>query len=477
MTVRYLTLSLLLATTTGCSMTPKIMLPASPVADTYPVASGTEALPEWRGMFGDARLQRLIALSLDKSRDLRIAALNAEAARAQVRIQRAQSLPAVNVESGYTRQRQPAGVAGAGVGLTPGMGSGTAPTGFTFGQFTAQAALTSFEIDLFGRLRALNEAAFHRWLASVEARRAVRLTVMGAVAEAYWNERLADEQLALTAATLADWRTSLDITRRRHDAGQASGLDLAQAEGLVRQAQADLAQRERERALATNALTLAVGAPLPTDLPAPVSLIDQPICTALAAGTPSGLLLRRPDIAQAEQDLHAANADIGAARAAFFPRVSLTAALGFASLALDTLFRGDNRSWSYTPAISLPIFRGGELRGNLDLARLRTSTAVATYEKAIQTGFRDVADGLAAQTTYGTQLTEQHAVVIEAERRVSLSNLAYRAGQTGRLELLDAQRSTYAARQTALTVRRDQLTAASALYRALGGDTRAEDLR
>lgn len=469
--MRSLILTVMLVTTAGCSMTPKLKLPTPPVADAYPVVSGSEGLPEWRDMFGDARLQRLIALSLDESRDLRIAALNAEAARAQVRIQRAQSLPTVNVDGGYTRQRQPASVAGAGVGLTPGTGAGTAPTGFTFGQFSAQAALTSFEIDLFGRLRALNEAAFHRWLASVEARRAVRLTVIGAVADAYWNERLADEQLALTATTLTDWRTSLDITRRRHDAGQASGVDLAQAEGLVRQAQADLAQRERERAQATNALTLAVGAPLPPDLPVPVPLIDQPLRTALSAGTPSDRLLRRPDIAQAEQELRAANADIGAARAAFFPRVSLTAAFGFASLALDTLFQGANRSWSYSPAISLPIFRGGELRGNLDLARLRTSTAIATYERAIQTGFREVADGLAAQATYGTQLTEQRAVVTEAERRVSLSNLAYRAGQTGRLELLDAQRATYAARQTALTVRRDQLTAASALYRALGGDT------
>ncbi|WP_332786311.1 efflux transporter outer membrane subunit [Sphingomonas sp. PB1R3] len=467
--MRYLPLPLLLATT-ACSMTPKLTLPTPPVAAAFPIASGTEALPEWRRMFGDPRLQTLIALSLDANRDLRIAALNAEAARAQVRVQRAQSLPGLNVESGYTRQRQPAGVAGAGVGLTPG---GEA-TGFTFGQFSAQAALTSFEIDLFGRLRAMNEAAFHRWLASVEARRAVRLAVIGAVADAYWNERLADEQLALTRSTLADWRASLDITRLRRDAGQASGADVAQAEGLVRQAQADLAQRERELAQATNALTLAVGAPLPGDLLPPTPLMEQPIRTALAVGTPSDLLTRRPDIAQAEQDLRAANADIGAARAAFFPRVSLTAAFGFASLTLDSLFQGANRSWSYSPAISLPIFRGGELRGNLDLARLRASTAVASYEKAIQTGFREVADGLAAQATYGRQVTEQRAVVTQAERRANLTDLAYRAGQTSRLELLDAQRATYAAQQTALIVRRDQLTAAAALYRALGGDTEAQ---
>lgn len=467
--MRYLPLTLLLATT-ACSMMPRLTLPTSPVAEAYPAPSGTEVLPERRGMFGDPRLQSLIALSLDANRDLRIAALNAEAARAQIRVQRAQSLPGVNVDAGYTRQRQPASVAGAGVGLTP----GSEATGFEFGQFSVQAALTSFEIDLFGRLRAMNEAAFYRWLASVEARRAVRLAVIGAVADAYWNERLADEQLALTRSTLTDWRASRDITRLRRQAGQASGADLAQAEGLVRQAQADLAQRERELAQAANALTLAVGAPLPSDLLPPTPLMEQPIRTALAAGTPSDLLTRRPDIGQAEQDLRAANADIGAARAAFFPRVSLTAAFGFASLALESLFRGTNRSWSYSPAISLPIFRGGELRGNLDLARLRTSTAVATYEKAIQTGFREVADGLAAQATYGRQMTEQRAVVAQAERRAHLTDLAYRAGQTSRLELLDAQRATYATRQAALTVRRDQLTAAAALYRALGGDTEAE---
>ena len=469
MTMRSLPLALLLATT-ACSMTPRLPLPTPPVADAYPLAGGSEALPAWRDMFGDARLQSLIALSLDANRDLRIAALDAEAARAQLRVQRAQARPGAHVDAGYTRQRQPASVAGAGIGLTPGNG----PTGFEFGQFSVQTALTGFELDLFGRLRALNEAAFHRWLASVEARRTVRLTVIGAVADAYWNERLADEQRALTRSTLADWRASLEITRLRKDAGQASGADLAQGEGLVRQAQADLAQREREWVQATNALVLAVGAPLPRDLPPPTPLMDQPICTALAAGTPSDLLTRRPDIAQAEQALRAANADIGAARAAFFPRVSLTAAFGFASLALESLFQGANRTWSYAPAISLPIFRGGALRGNLDLARLRTSSAVATYEKAIQTGFREVADGLAAQATYGAQLAEQRGVATQAERRATLTGLAYRAGQTSRLDLLDAQRATYAARQSALIVRRDQLTAAAALYRALGGDTAAE---
>jgi NodT family efflux transporter outer membrane factor (OMF) lipoprotein len=418
-------------------------------------------------MFGDPRLQRLSAQALNENRDLRIAALNANAARAQIRVQRAQGLPGVTLDAGYTRQRQPTGVAGAGVGLNPGDNNGN--TGIIFGQFSTQLALTSFEIDLFGRLRAQNNAANERYLGSREARQAAKLTVIGAVAEAYLAERLADEQLRLAEVTLADWRASLDIVRHLKAAVQASGVDLAQAEGQVRQAEADRAQREREREQATNALTLAVGAPLPDDLPQPIALMDQPIRTELVAGAPSDLLLRRPDIAQAEHELRAANADVGAARAAFFPRLSLTGAFGFASLALDTLFKAGNRSWSYSPAISVPIFRGGELRGNLDIARIRSSIAVATYEKVVQTAFREVADGLAARATYTTQLGAQRYVVQQAQKRVALAKLSYQAGIVGRLELLDAQRTAYAAQQALLIVRRDELTSASALYRALGG--------
>lgn len=470
MMTRAFSLALLLATT-ACSMTPNLALPPAPISPAYPVIAGTggpdagEALPDWRTMFADPRLARLIEIALDSNRDLRIAALNADAARAQLRVQRAQSLPGLQAEGGYTRQRQPAAVAGAGVGLTPGSG----PSGFEFGQFTAQAALASFEIDLFGRIRAMNAAAFHRWLASLQSRRAVRLAVIGTIVDVYLNERLAAEQLALAEATLADWRNSLDLTKRLKEAGQASGVETAQAEGQVRQAQADVAQRQREKMQATNALALAIGAPLPGDLPPPIPLLDQPMRTELAAGTPSMLLTRRPDIAQAEEELRAANADIGAARAAFFPRLSLTGAFGFASIALRGLFDDANRAWSFAPQVSAPIFRGGELRGTLDLAKLRASVAVATYEKAIQTGFREVADSLVARATYATQRGELRAAAEQAQRRAELAALSYRAGVTGRLELLDAQRALYAAQQAVLIVRRDELAGAAALYRALGG--------
>jgi NodT family efflux transporter outer membrane factor (OMF) lipoprotein len=454
----------------GCSMNPRLDMPAAPVASAFAGAASTEgasdAALDWKEMFGDPRLQRLIETALNDNRDLRIALLNADAARSQFKVQRASQLPAVETQGNYTRQRQPAGVAGAGVGL--GSDSNQA-SGFEFGQFTAQAALSSFEIDLFGRLRSQSQAAFETYLASREGGRAARITIISTVAEAYLAERLAEEQLRLTQATLTGWQASLDLNRKLREAGQNGDLDVVQAEGLVRQAEADQAQRRRELALATNALTLAVGSPLPSDLPVPIALLDQPVRTQLAAGLPSDLLLNRPDILQAEHELRSANANVGAARAAFFPRLSLTAAFGFTSLALGDLFRGDNRSWSFAPAISAPIFQGGQIGANLDLAKIRKSIAVANYEKAIQTAFREVADGLAGRETYVTQASKQSAVVATADRRLELSKLRFRAGVDSRLDLLDAQRSLYSAQQTLLAVQRDEMSNAIALYKAIGG--------
>ncbi len=465
------TLLCVLLAITACTMTPRLTLPTSPVAGAYPLAMGGEAVADWREMFGDPRLQRLIALALDQNRDLRAAALDAEAARAQIRIQRAQGLPGIGLDSSYTDQFQAQKIAGTGVGIS---GSGGSSGNPTYSQASAQLSVTSFEIDLFGRLRAQNEAAKERYFASVEGRRAVRLAVIGAVVDAYLAERLADEQQRLTAMTLADWRASRDITRSLKGAGQASGVDIAQAEGQVAQAQADLSQRERERMQASNALTLAVGAPLPADLPSPVNLMNQPIRIALAPGTPSDLLTRRPDIARAEHDLRAANAEIGAARAAFFPRISLTSAFGFSSRALASLFSAGSQIWSYTPTLSAPIFRGGELHGNLDLARIRSSQAVTNYEKTIEVAFREVADGLAARATFTRQLVDEQEAARQAERRAALALASYRAGISRRLEVLDAQRSAYAAQQTVLTLRYGELINASALYRALGGSLEDE---
>ena len=434
----------------GCAAE-KAPLPKAPVAANYAV---TEALTPltWREFFADARLQRLIALALNENRDLRIAVLNAQAARGALLVARGAQLPTLEAQGGFTGAQ----TAGGGFG------------GFRYDQFSGQIALTSFEIDLFGRLRAQSRAAFDRYLASEAGRRASELTVVGAVAEAYVAERLAQEQWQLTSSTLADWRVALDLTRRLHDAGQASGSDLAQAEGLVRQAEADLAQRQRERETTAHALSLAVGAPLPVDLPAPIGLMLASMPDHLGAGLPSDLLTRRPDIMQAEYNLRAAQADVNAARAAFFPRLSLTGALGAVSPGLSGLFSGANKAWNYAPAASLPLFPYAALRGNLRQAKAQQGIAVATYEKAIQTAFAEVADGISAQQTYGPQIHAQGAAADAADRRVNLSKLRYQAGVDSRLELLDAQRSAYSARQTLLSTRASALLGMIGLYRALG---------
>ena len=449
----------------GCSMNPKLERPALPVQSAFPAAAPAEpasaAMIEWRGVFADPRLQRLIALALENNRDLRIATLNVEAARAQFRVARGAQLPSIEANKNYTRQRTSAGASAAP--------PGSAGSGAEFGQFSANAALTNFEIDLFGRLRSQSQAAFERYLASDAGRSAAQAALVGSVVDAYLAERLAEEQLALTGRTLAAWRQSLDIARRLRQAEQNSGVDIAQAEGQVRQAEADLEARKRAHAQTGNLLQLLVGTPLPADLPPPASLMDQPIRTQLPAGLPSDLLVNRPDIRQAEHELVAANADVGAARAAFFPRLSLTGLLGMVSPTFSRLFEGENRSWSFTPQITQPIFRGGSLRGELRLSEVRKSIAVAQYERAIQAAFREVSDGIAGRATYGRQVEAQAAAAEAASRRARLADLRYRAGIDARLDLLDAQRSEYAARQALLDLRRDELSTAAGLYRALGG--------
>lgn len=450
----YTSLALLLG---GCALTPPLERPALPIAAVY--ADGTDTAGNaadlgWRQMFGDPRLQALIATALDNNRDLRIAVLNMEAVRAQYGIERSALLPQVDANLRSGRERTPANRS------IPAIAQGTHAAG---------VAISAFEIDLFGRVRALSEAALARYLASAEAARSARISLVAAVADAYIEERLAMEQLRLTETTLADWRQSLNLARLLKDAKQNSGLDVAQAEGQVASAEADLEGRRRELKQARNALTVLLGTAIPGDLPAGMPLEDQPVPTALPPGLPSDLLLRRPDILQAEQNLRAANADIGAARAAFFPRLSLTATLGYASPALGSLFQGSQLAWGFTPQLSQPLFNHGRLEAALDLAQARRSAAVAEYEKSIQTAFREVADGLAAQATLTRQIEAQQRVVASAERRRELSSLRYRAGQDSRLELLDAQRQAYAARQGLLSLQRLAFKSTLSLYKALGG--------
>ncbi|RQS61514.1 RND transporter [Burkholderia sp. Bp8963] len=449
----------------ACSMAPKLVKPELPVPTAYATTADAQADTHanaadlgWRTMFGDHRLQRLIELALEHNRDLRLAALNVDAAEAQYGIQRSARLPSVDATGSFTRQRTP-----ANADMNPPVPESMQK------QYGVNVGISAFEIDLFGRVKSLSDAAFARYLATDHGRRAVQISLVGAVANAYFAERLAQEQRALSERTLADWQQTLDLARRLKDAHQASGLDIAQAEGQVASATADVEARSRAVSQARNALRLLVGTGLPADLPEAVPLDRQPVVTRLPAGLPSELLYRRPDILQAEQNLVAANADIGAARAAFFPRLSLTTSLGFISPGLSGLFDSDHRTWAFAPQVTLPIFQGGRLRSELRLAEVRKSSAVAEYERSIQTAFREVADGLAGSETFGRQIDAQTRVVTSAQRRTDLSNLRYRAGVEDRLELLDSQRQLYAARQALLDLRSAELSNAIALYKALGG--------
>lgn len=444
----------------ACSMAPPLDLPTLPVTAAYPDGSenGAAGLPDpgaltWKQVYGDPRLQALIEQALHHSRDLRTVLLNVEAARAELRVARAALAPGLDANLSWSKERSGA--------------QGRSSTA------AANLGLNAFEVDLFGRLRSESNAAAERYLASAEGAQAARITLIAAVATAYLDERLAEEQLALTEATLSDWRASLEISQRLRTASQASGLDVAQAEGLVRQAEADREAGRRVLAQARNFLELIVGGPASPSLPAPMPLASQPLPTRLSPGLPAELLTRRPDIAQTEHLLRAANADVGAARAAFSPRITLSGALGGASADLGALFSPGSRAWTFTPQIAQPLFRGGQLRGALALSEARKSMAVAAYERQIQTAFREVADGLAAQATFAAQVQELQGETDATRTRLHLSTLRYQAGLDGRLELLDAQRADYAARQALLSLRRDQLTAMVALYAALGGGLEA----
>lgn len=405
---------------------------------------------DWNLVVRDPRLGRLVAMSLTQSRDLRTALLEVEAARAQSRVQDASLWPQIQGSAQKTATHA----------STQGAASDASSAGLS---------LTAFELDLFGRLRAQSQSAFATYLAAEEGARAARITVASAVVEAYLAERAADERQQLARQTAADWSASLDLTQRLRAAGQADSVDLAQAEGQARSAEAELQASERAHRQALNALALAVGAPLPADLPAPMALADQPVRAQIAAGLPSDLLRRRPDILQAEQRLKAAQADVRAARAAFFPTLSLTGQYGLASSDLHGLFAGASRTWTWTPQITAPLFQGGRLRAQHALADARSGQAVAAYEKAVQTAFRETADGLAARATYDGQIAAQAGVVAAAERRADLSQRRLRAGIENRIELLEAQRGLLAARQTLIQLRQEQAIAAMSLYRALGG--------
>jgi multidrug efflux system outer membrane protein len=473
MIVRSFLIIVLVGCLSACSLTPKLEHPTPPVPASFPdmghaVMAQDGVVPAsamgWRTMFADPQLQRLIELALVHNRDLRLAALNVEAARSMFNIQESTRLPSVSLDASHTRERALA------------QGNSGESRREVNRQVAVNVGTSAFELDLFGRVRSLSDAALARYLASEQGRDAAQITLVGAVAEAYFAQRLADEQLQLAERTRGDWQQSLELARLLKQSEQNSSLDVAQAEGQVALAEADLEARRRALAQADNALQLLVGSELPGDLPAGLPLERQPVIAQLPAGLPADLLLNRPDLRQAEQMLVAANADIGAARAAFFPQISLTASFGYASTSLGGLFDPSRQVWRFTPQISQPLFQAGRLRAELRLAKVRKSEAVAQYERAIQTAFREVADALAGTATFDRQIEAQLRAVTAAERRLELSDLRYRAGIDGRLELLDAQRQLQAARQALLELRRAEIANRVALFKSLGGGLGERDI-
>jgi multidrug efflux system outer membrane protein len=434
----------------GCTLAPRYERPAAPVANQFVTTGGTLAAADqgWRAMFGDARLQALISLALHNNRDLRIAALHVELTRAQYRIERADLWPhaGATADGTFTNLMN---VSRYRVGLT-----------------------ASYELDLFGRVRGLKDAALEEYLASGEAHRAAHLALVGEVVTQYLRERGYAEQRALAEQTQTALRELFDLTKRMFDAGQRSELDMRTADAQVQAARADVARLTRLQQQAEHALALLVGQQLPANLPAPQLLASQAMIVDLAPGIPSHVLLRRPDVLAAEHALRAANANIGVARAAFFPTISLTGFAGLASVALGGLFTGNAVGWSFSPQVTAPLFTGGRNAANLDVANVRKRIEIARYERAIQVAFREVADALAARSAFEEQLAAQTARVEAEQARYELSQQRYRAGIESYLSVLAAQQDLYAAQEQLIEVRIARLTNLADLYRALGGGWR-----
>jgi multidrug efflux system outer membrane protein len=448
---------------TGCgALTPVYERPQAPVAAQFPglamVADGGQQgvpAPElaWQDFFQDARLKQLIQIALDNNRDLRVAALNLEQARAQLQIRRADEVPTVGV--GATGSRLP----NANGGITT-----TYSAGFT---------VTGFEADFFGRLRNLGDAAQAQLLGTMEARKTVQIGLIASVANSYLALLADDALLAITRDTLKSRQESLRLTRLTFEHGVSSGLDLRQAESLVEGARVTLSQLERQRSLDGNTLNLLLGQNLSdaqlAALPAGLALTDQGLAGIVPGGLPSEVLLRRPDVRAAEQQLLAAHANIGAARAAFLPRITLTTSIGTASNQFSGLFRSGSFGWTFAPQILLPIFDGGRNQANLEAAQVGRDVAVAQYEKSIQLAFREVADAMATRTTLAEQLRAQIAQADAEQARLQLVQLRYDQGTSNAFERLDAQRGTFAVRQAVVLLQLQQAQSLVAVYKALGG--------
>lgn len=453
----------------SCTMAPKYERPAMPVADAFSPPTGVlapaEAAPaapaatevRWQDFFADPRLVSVVDQALANNRDLRIATLTIEKARALYRIQRSELNPTIGVQATGQRYRIPEKMGENGEAKT-------------VGEWSVGLGLASWELDFFGRLRSLKDRSLEQYLATEQAQRATRISVVAAVA-ATWLQLAADsESLKLSRETLDAQRASYDLIRASRDAGVASDLDLRQAESQVETARASVAAYTGAVAVSRNALDLLVGSRVGDELlPRELGVVAD--AKAIAAGLPSQVLLNRPDILAAEHQLRGANANIGAARAAFFPRISLTAGIGTMSPDLGSLFAAGTRTWTFAPQILAPLFASGSLLAQLKVSKVDREIAVAQYEKAIQTAFAEVNDALALRETLVDQREAQDALVVSLEETLRLSDARYKAGIDGYLGVLVAQRALFTAQRVQVGVHLLEQVNLVTLYKVLGGGT------
>lgn len=455
----------------GCvSMAPDYDRPALPTETAWPTGAAyknardtqvqvpTVADIGWESFITDTALRQVVSLALENNRDLRVSALNIERARAQYRIQRSDLLPTVGVSGSGSSQRVPGDLTLSG---DPEISR----------QYSAGVGVSAYELDLFGRVRSLKDQALQRYLATEESRKAVQLSLVAEVINAYLALGADQERLDLARQTLANQQQAFDLATSSHALGATSLRDLRQVQTAVEAARVDVARFTQVIAQDKNALILLVGASVPTELLPTGQNDGKATLTDFRAGLPSEALQRRPDVLEAERLLQAANANIGAARAAFFPSITLTGAAGTSSNELSRLFDGGTGFWTFLPQINLPIFDGGRNRGNLQVSKVDRDIALAQYEKAIQTAFGEVADTLAVRGTVDEQLTAQTALVAASADNHRLSDARYQQGIDSYLNVLDAQRSLYAAQQDLITLRLSKNSNHVMLYKALGGGT------
>lgn len=459
---KYLPLVGMMLILSACPRPPKLVRPEFPVPSAWPdtgIAAAGGASPaadvEWREFFRDGKLRAVIELTLKNNRDLRVAALNIDKFQALYRIQRAESYPTVSGSGGAEFYRLPGRMSATGQGAT-------------VQQYSVNLGVAAWEPDFFGRIRSLRSAALEQYLATRQARSATQVSLVAAVAETFLALAADRENLRLARATLETQQASYDLIRKIVDAGMTSELDLRQAESQVEAARVDIARYAGQIELDRNALELLAGAPVPDEL-LPEDLENAGKVRDISPGLPSDLLLNRPDILMAEHQLKAAEANIGAARAAFFPRITLTGGLGFLSNDLLDLFRFGSRTWNFVPQVVLPLFDYGSRKANYQAVRVDREIAVAAYEKAIQTAFRETSDALELRRSLLGQQQAQQALVNSLEATFRLSDARYREGIDGYLGVLVAQRALYVAQQRMLTIRLARAINLVSLYKVLGG--------